>query len=251
MSDQKTALFEFSSAIGPVYGTEDFALFLYALVKMHRPERVLELGTGVGTCAFWIAKALSENEHGALITIDDGSQWPELTQLPELQPYLSQPRQSYAEFLAGMAQRFGVVERIEFITQRVPPYPSFGGTLDMVFADYLHGPPWILDFFGEFLPQMSSVSSIFIDSASTLFPSFLLLEHLVAQFNEDHVPQQLLVNRAPEQRSALSAFVREHKFTLVHLTEVKDREQNSTAWIKIEPHDILPYPLTRMRFGRG
>ena len=47
--------------------------------------------------------------------------------------------------------------------------------------------------------------------------------------------------------AALRAKVANKRFTLVHLTEVKDRDQNSTAWLKIEPLDILPHPATRMR----
>ena len=37
------------------------------------------------------------------------------------------------------------------------------------------------------------------------------------------------------------------RFTLVHLIERRAREQNSTAWIKIEPVDHLPHPLTMMK----
>ena len=54
--------------------------------------------------------------------------------------------------------------------------------------------------------------------------------------------------RLPEERAQdLASAVRSRRFTLVHLTEVKDRDQNGTAWIKIAPIDIVPYPRTRMR----
>src|SRR3546814_9559653 len=65
-------LYRYTKDVGAGYGTEDFSFFLYALVKMHKPGRVLELGTGTGASSFWIARGLLENGSGSLLTIDDG-----------------------------------------------------------------------------------------------------------------------------------------------------------------------------------
>ena len=36
--------------------------------------------------------------------------------------------------------------------------------------------------------------------------------------------------------------VRRSRYTLMHMVERKARVQNSTAWLKIEPADLRPYP---------
>ena len=73
--DKFAELKQFTDSVGKIYGTEDFSLYLYSLVKMTRPSTVLELGTGLGTAALWMALALKENNNGILHTIDDGSEW--------------------------------------------------------------------------------------------------------------------------------------------------------------------------------
>lgn len=50
--------------------TLEDAEFLYALVRLVKPERVLELGTGRGVSARFIAAALAENGHGELTTVE-------------------------------------------------------------------------------------------------------------------------------------------------------------------------------------
>jgi predicted O-methyltransferase YrrM len=68
---------EYTDKIGTVYGTEDFAIYMYSIVKMRRPAKIVELGTGVGTTTLWMAQALKENGFGKLHTIDNGSMWAE------------------------------------------------------------------------------------------------------------------------------------------------------------------------------
>jgi hypothetical protein len=36
--------------------------------------------------------------------------------------------------------------------------------------------------------------------------------------------------------------MRGSRYTLMHMVERKARVQNSTAWLKIEPVDLRPYP---------
>jgi hypothetical protein len=45
----------------------------------------------------------------------------------------------------------------------------------------------------------------------------------------------------------LRELIATRRFTLVPITETKDRDQNGMVWIKVEPVDIFPYPLTTMR----
>ncbi len=44
--------------------------FLYALVRLMKPQTVLELGTGYGVSARFIAEALKANGHGKLTTVE-------------------------------------------------------------------------------------------------------------------------------------------------------------------------------------
>jgi hypothetical protein len=242
-------LYRYTREVGGLYGTEDFSVFLYSIVKMHRPARVLELGTGTGVSTFWIARALQENGGGSLLTIDDGSHWRGLREEPPLQAYGSRDHATQAAFIAAMAERLGLAGRFELLTAKLPPYPSFepGVTIDMLFSDFRHDPAGILGLLQHFLPILSDTASVFIDSASTAFASYLLLERLVELFNAGQVPRELVKGLSPAKAAAVADAVRSRRFTLVHLTEARDRDQNSTAWLKIEPVDILPHPATRMR----
>src|SRR6056300_582195 len=69
---------QYTDSIGSIYGTEDFAIYLYSIVKMMKPQTVVELGTGLGSVALWTALALEENKSGVIHTIDDGSEWDRL-----------------------------------------------------------------------------------------------------------------------------------------------------------------------------
>ena len=66
---------QFTDSVGPIYGTEDFGVYFYSVIKMMKPKSILELGTGLGTTMLWAAQALDENNQGKIYTIDDGSEW--------------------------------------------------------------------------------------------------------------------------------------------------------------------------------
>ena len=55
---------KFTDRVGPVYGTEDFGIYLYSVIKMIKPQNVVELGTGLGATMLWSAQALLENNTG-------------------------------------------------------------------------------------------------------------------------------------------------------------------------------------------
>jgi predicted O-methyltransferase YrrM len=228
--------------IGPVYGTEDWSMFLYALVKMQTPLAVVELGTGLGATALWVAQAMKEVGGGRIWTIDSGQDWPAiLGHSPDLFTQ-AQRGMDFAGYMADIVAGFGLQDHLEFIGRTMPPYPVLGQKLDWLFSDFRHGPNDILEILGHFLPRMADSSSIFIDSASTSFPSYALLELLAAQLNVGKVPGMLLRTTAPDQQEALWQQVRRSRYTLMHMVERKDRAQNSTAWLKIEPADLRPYP---------
>ena len=232
----------FSERLGPVYGTEDWPVFLYALVKMQAPLNVVELGTGLGVTALWVAQALKEIGAGKIWTIDNGQDWPEILGHSADLFTPEQRALDFAGYMADLIARFGLEKHLEFIGRAMPPYPAMGQKLDLLFSDFRHGPNDILAILGHFLPQMAASSSVFIDSASTSFPSYALLELLVPQLNGGKVPLMLLDATPAEQQEALREQVRGSRYTLMHMVERKARVQNSTAWLKIEPVDLRPYP---------
>ncbi|MEQ9814923.1 MAG: class I SAM-dependent methyltransferase [Azospirillaceae bacterium] len=240
-------LLAYTRAVGAVYGTEDLGPFLYALARMQRPRRILDLGTGLGTTAFWLALACRENGQGSVLTFDDGSHWVNTARSTEVRPFLERPDEPFGAFIARQARRLGVDQPLRLVEARLPPFPTIERPIDLLLADFAHGPADIVALLAHFLPQMAPAASLFIDSASTYLPSYLLLEQLVGLFNRGQVPAVMLEGLDETGQRHLERVVATRRFILVHLTEVKDRAQNSTAWLKIEPIDLLPHPRTAMR----
>jgi hypothetical protein len=228
--------------IGPVYGTEDWSMFMYALARMQTPLTVVELGTGLGATSLWVAQAMKEVGAGRIWTIDSGQDWPQVLGHSGELFTEAQRGMDFATYMADLVAQFGLQQHLEFIGRAMPPYPVLGQKLDWLFSDFRHGPNDILEILGHFLPRMADSSSIFIDSASTSFPSWALLELLVGQLNAGKVPAMLLRATPPEEQENLWQQARRSRYTLVHMVERKARVQNSTAWLKIEPTDLRPYP---------
>ncbi len=240
-------LLEYARDLGPEYGTDVSSIYLYAMIRMQRPKVVMELGSGLGTCAFYMAQAAKENGVGHVWTVDDGSHWQTTRQTPAVRRRLAGATQEYGEFIREQARTLGVADQLTLIETRLPPYPSPNKPIDLLFSDFRHDPQGIIQLLATYLPVMSNASSIYIDSASTFFPSYLLLEKLTGMFNRGIVPEQLLATAGKANRDKLTKLVPSRRFTLVHITEPAAQEQNSMAWLKIEPHDIMPYPQTKMR----
>ncbi|MFQ5972445.1 MAG: class I SAM-dependent methyltransferase [Alphaproteobacteria bacterium] len=239
-------LIDYVRRVGPEYGTEDSSIYLYSMIKMQRPQMVLELGTGLGTCTFPMAQGVKENGEGHVWTVDDGSQWPEKRKHPHVRERTRGKPQPYGAYIRDLAGAFGVDRHMTLIEDRMPPYPDPDGPVDLLFCDFRHDLVGVMAILGAYLPRMSGASSIYIDSASTFYPSYLLLERLVDMFRRNQVPEQLLHVAGEENAGKILNLVPRRRFTLVHLTERKTREQNSMCWLKIEPHDVIPHPRTEL-----
>src|SRR5262249_48789047 len=118
--------------------------------------------------------------------------------------------------------------------------------IDILFYDMHHDPHSVLALLARYLPFMAPSSSIFIDSASTHAQTYMTLEQTVDQMNRGKMPSTFVAGTDKAQRERLEQVIRTRKFTLIHCVENKDRVQNSHAWIKIDPVDVVPYPLTHM-----
>lgn len=236
---------KFTDSVGPIYGTEDFSIYLYSLVKITKPRSVLELGTGFGSTALWIALGMEENNQGTLYTVDDGSEWGSLKHVHStLTTYY---REEYPDYINGLITTFGLKERIKFYNQKVDKL-DFSSSYDMVFSDFSHGPFFIVKLLSEIIPSMEDNSYIFIDSASTYYPSYHTLESLVDFFNQGRIPRTVLELIPRDKIDIFYNKIRQSKFQLTHIIENKNRSQNSTAQIKISSIDIMPQPRTNIRF---
>lgn len=236
---------KFSDSIGAVYGTEDFAIYLYSIVKMTKPRTVLELGTGLGTAALWIAQALEENNYGSLYTIDNGNEWERLK--PAVTQLVKYYKEEYNDYITNLFHSFKYQGIVKYVNHDIENL-NFSDEYDIVFSDFSHSPYYIFKFLAEIIPLMSNNSYIFIDSASTYYSSYHTLESIIDSFNIGKIPYTLLELVHPEQREIFSNRVRNLKFELTHVIENKNRDQNSTAQIKILPFDVMPQPRNNIRF---
>lgn len=251
-------LLSFIGATGLLFGTESFSLFLHSIVKLQVPETIVELGTGLGTSALAMASAVKANRVGHVWSLDNHSHFNrDVTILPRV---LAEVQSAWnavlnfrtaEEYFAEISNHMEVQDVITFLKGDIQldqrgtfdHYPFSGLLVDLLFSDFRHSPKDILAILAHFLPRMAPASSIFLDSASTLWPSYLLLENLVDQLNRGMIPACL----QDIADANLQEVLRNRKITLIHLTERKERSQNSTAWLKLEPADLFPYPRVKMR----
>lgn len=232
------ALKQYTDSIGSVYGTEDFAIYLYAIVKMMKPKNVVELGTGLGSTALWAGLALEENGFGSLYTVDDGSEWDRLS-IYVKSLVGNYYRDDYASFINNLITSFNL-ENIHLLNEKISVI-NINEPIDILFTDFAHSVFDIVNLLAGYLPLMNNYSKIYIDSASTNYASYSALEELVSLLNQGKVP----VSMQEVARSKID--ISNSKFHLEHIIENKNRSQNSTACITIMPADIFCYPRVGIR----
>ena len=233
---------QLTDSIGLIYGTEDFSVYLYSLIKMRRPKTVVELGTGVGSSTLWSALAIEENGFGTIFTVDDGSEWERLGQVSSR--FRSFYDEDYAKYIRNLINTFQFQDQIRFINERMDVV-DIDETIDILFSDFAHSAFDIAKLFVQYLPKMSESSLIFIDSVPTNYSSMSMLEKTIDLFNSNQVPRSLLeLSSNPEE---LKRIVSDHEFRLESIIENKDRAQNSTAMVKMTPIDVFPYPRTNIK----
>jgi len=229
--------------IGQIYGTEDFAIYLYSLVRMFKPKTILELGTGLGTTSLWMALALEENQEGIIHTIDNGSEWQSLKQAKER--YRQFYNDDYKLFVEGLIQHFNF-NNVKFYNEQIDNFNL--NNIDILFSDFSHDTFSILNCFAMYLSKMSENSYIFIDSASTHYTSRLTILSLLDMLNANKIPKTLLEMVPITQKEKFKEKVSQSSFQLIDIIENKNRNQNSTACIKINPIDLFPNPRINIRF---
>ncbi|HVI56276.1 MAG TPA: class I SAM-dependent methyltransferase [Luteibacter sp.] len=227
-------------------------MLLYSIVRRERPSVVVELGTGMGVTSAWIAAAMRENGHGTLYTYDNGAHYAR----PKVREFLQEMPSplhglaaiaedgSYPEFLAKLFADAGVEDHVRFtqgdMNMETVRKDLQGRTVDIVFSDFDHAAPMVQRVISAFLPLLSDTASIFIDSASTHLPAYHALELLTAKLNQGRLPKGMAEILDEEDESRARALVSRSEFRLMHLIEAADRKQNSTAWLRMEPSDMVP-----------
>lgn len=233
----------YSNTFGPIYGTEDFGVYLYALIKMRKIATVLEYGTGLGVSAFWCAQAVKENGVGLVHTIDDGSDWPTNLLREELRDHRHLRHQEYVQKKAielSVSTHLVIHEHKIDFAKRYTDAP-----IGLVFLDYDHGVVNLIKFMAAVLPKMETNGFIFIDGASCFLPTYWMFKDMLAVLNTGRVPAALLEHA--EDELLLKEYVAKSHFTLTHNIERKDRKQNNTMCIQITDLDILPYDRIHIR----
>ena len=232
------------------YGTENFCHFLYSLVRMDRPSVVVELGCGGAATALMVSKALRENGHGHLWTVDSGFDWKHDAIRKTCQSPLGSldSDETYPAFIRRLFEMVQLADVATLVEMNLDDTNLFSpdARIDMLFSDAsssnVEGCVSTLKYY---LPRVSQFSSIFIDRAGTINHAFLFLKYTVEQLNKGKIPWHLLDGLDDEHRSALERLARTCEFQLINLTDTphgkRNRSQNSRAWIKIQPVDYVPH----------
>jgi hypothetical protein len=212
------------------YGTEDFSIFLYSIIKMRKPKNIVELGTGLGSTMLWSAIACKENGFGQITTIDNGIHWNERVQRDEFIV-----EKDYNIFINNIINDNKIQEFVNFKNEDIDTKTINNNTnIDILFIDFNHSPVTIKNIMSSAMSRMSKESIIFFDSASTYLPSYLFLESMVDSFNKKRIPNDFNLDEEAKK------FILNSRFTLTHLIEKKNRSQNSTAMIQINPENSFP-----------
>ena len=195
---------QFTDSVGPIYGTEDFGIYFYSVIKMMKPKSILELGTGLGTTMLWAAQALDENNQGKIHTIDNGSEWNYLKKArDQMGEYF---REDYLFYIENLIDSFNVRKFVEFHPIQIEEIQS-DNPIDILFSDFAHGPSDVLKLLAEFLPQMNSYSKIYIDSASTHYGSYHTLEKVIDMFESGIIDPAKVTRSSLQNAASISSMI--------------------------------------------
>ena len=239
--------FDYARGIGRYFGSEKISFLLYSLIRMRRPDHVIELGCGTGATAFCMAQALCENDNGRLLTVDNEQAWPEMAARLPLAELGFPTGIALGDYVRRVAAQLGVADRLTYHRAEVPPFPVAQAALDFLYVDYNHRPENVLRILATYLPVMAPSSAIMFDSASTYFPTYQLLENLDRAFAAGRAPEALLKDQEPERAEALRALIAGSRVRTMHFFEKDKTEQNSAALIQIDPYDVVPPADIAMR----
>ena len=189
------------------YGTEDFSIFLYSIIKMRKPNNIVELGTGLGSVMLWSGIACKENGFGHITTIDNGVHWNKKIQKDK---FIIE--KNYNMFINNIIMYNEIQEFVKFKNEDIDIKTINNNTdIDILFVDFNHTPVTIKNIMSSAMSRMSEESIIFFDSASTYLPSYLFLENIVDSFNKKRIPKDFNFDEKAK------SLILNSRFTLTHL----------------------------------
>lgn len=219
---------EYVKSVGHIYETEGFAFYLYGLIKMTKPRVVVELGTGHGATAFLAAQACKENNQGQIISLDDGSQWPEDF--------------DYGLFISQKINEFQLNPYLDFrkteLNLTTLKQISDLQEVNIIFNDINAQPRYFFSILTWLLPRINQEAYFFIDRGATFWPNYCAIELTLEKLNLGKIPKSLLEFVSAEDRKLFSDLVKKYKFSVQYVKKNNQTDQDSFALIKIEDYDI-------------
>lgn len=213
---------------GKYHGTEGFSYYLYGLIKMIKPENIIELGTGYGVTAFMAAQACKENNFGKVITIDDGSHY--------------QENFNYNNFIQDKINIFNLENYIEYknIKLNLEEFNQLNDikNVDIIFNDIDCNPIYFVSVLKWLLPRLKEHTYFFIDRGATYWPNYCMIELILNELNKGKIPT-ILYENDELLFSSQKNIVRKYKFFSHYVKKnINDKVQDSFALIKIEKNNI-------------
>jgi SAM-dependent methyltransferase len=211
------------------YNTSGFSFYFYGLIKMLKPETVLELGAGVGTTSFLAAQACKENNYGKVITVDNGKDTIYSNfKIPEDFKKLQNTfhLDNFLE-LRILDLNLNTLSGLEDIKN-----------VNIVFNDIDCGPHYFLTLLSWLLPRIDKECYFIIDQGATYWPNYCAIELTLPILNQGKIPNILL--NLIEDKEQFKHLLEKFKFSVQHILkdETSDSLQDSFSVIKIEENNI-------------
>lgn len=222
----------FTDDIHEPYGARDFSVYLYGLIRMIKPEVMVELGTGHGTTSFLAAEAMKENNKGKVITVDNGTDHVNSDDL-----FIQ---------LNGDIDRFNLRDNIElrratldFDLKQVADIPS----VDIVFNDFNCNDLCLYTTFLYTLLRTGEESYLFMDGGAD-FPFFSHAETLVHCLNTGKIPKRMYELVDISSHALLESRVRNLSFYFDFVAKDNERDHQCTfVSIHMYSKSKIPNPI--------
>lgn len=220
---------EYVKKHGEYFGTDGFAYYMYGLIKMIKPDNIIELGTGYGVTSFMAALACKENNKGKIITIDDGSHFKNF---------------NHKDFIINKIDEFNLNNFIEFKNFKLNLDNfielNYIKNVDIFFNDVDASPLYFLNILNWLLPRLNNTTYFFIDGGATFWPCYCAIELTIDKLNKNKIPltQSEKLNFSKESEEIIKKYSFSSYYLKKNTENVMNPKQDSFALIKIERTNI-------------
>lgn len=202
------------------FGSDDFSFYFYGLIKMIKPETILELGTGYGCTSFLAALACEENNKGKIITVDDGR---------------TSINFNHHDFIYKKINEFSINNYFEYKKDTINllnPYQLNDiEYVDILFNDIDCSPESFYSLLSWILPRIKDQCYFFIDKGG-VWPTAMAIKNTVSLLNQGKIPSILF--QFNQNETAISDIVKRYEFSYDFLEKKVIHSQDSVALIRIK-----------------